>query len=112
MRACWAARTGANRLDSVKKTALRRVRRVCAASGGDADPPPDQSSWGTADRPPPGGGPPHCTFVTAGGFHDPSMIDGAVSFGQYMRSVRLNGPDGGAGSQFDSLSAPGESACT
>ena len=39
------------------------------------------------------------------------MIDGGVPVGQYMRSVRLNGPDA-AGSQFDSLSLPGDSACT
>ncbi len=53
----------------------------------------------------------HCIFVTAGGFHEPSMIDGGVSVGQYMRSVTLKGPEA-AGSQFDSLSLPGEAACT
>jgi hypothetical protein len=34
-------------------------------------------------------------------------IDGSFSFGQYIRNVRMNLPVG-AGSQFDSLSAPGE----
>ena len=48
------------------------------------------------------------TFLTGGIFHVPSMIDGAFSSGQYMRSIRMNLP-AGAGSQFDSLSAPGES---
>ena len=36
------------------------------------------------------------------------MIEGFFSFGQYRRSIRMNLP-AGAGSQFDSLSAPGES---
>src|SRR5262249_29389678 len=40
--------------------------------------------------------------------HVPSRIEGAVSSGQYMRSMRMNLP-AGAGSQFDSLSTPGES---
>jgi hypothetical protein len=48
------------------------------------------------------------TFFTAGGFQLPSMIDGVSSFGQYIRNVILN-PLSGAGSQFVSLSAPGES---
>jgi hypothetical protein len=48
------------------------------------------------------------TSVTAGGFHDPSRMEGGFSFGQYIRSIRTNFP-AGAGSQFDSLSAPGES---
>jgi hypothetical protein len=34
------------------------------------------------------------------------MIDGFFSFGQYMRIIRTNLALG-AGSQFDSLSAPG-----
>jgi hypothetical protein len=48
------------------------------------------------------------TFFTGGIVHVPSMIEGALSSGQYMRSIRMNFP-AGAGSQFDSLSAPGES---
>jgi len=48
------------------------------------------------------------TFFTAGGFHVPSMIEGLRSFGQYKRIISWNLPDG-AGSQFDSLSMPGES---
>ena len=51
------------------------------------------------------------TSVTAGGFHDPSRMDGGLSFGQYIRSIKTNFP-AGAGSQFDSLSAPGESFWT
>src|SRR5579871_2072630 len=50
---------------------------------------------------------PQPTFVAAGGFQLPSMIEGGVSSGQYMRSIRRNLP-AGAGSQFDSLSAPGD----
>ena len=34
------------------------------------------------------------------------MIEGSFSLGQYRRSIRMNLP-AGAGSQFDSLSAPG-----
>src|SRR6476660_4339285 len=49
---------------------------------------------------------PDC-FSTAGGFHEPSRIDGGVSLGQYMRNIRMNLPVG-AGSQFDSLFAPGD----
>jgi hypothetical protein len=48
------------------------------------------------------------TFITCGGVHVPPMIDGLVSLGQYMRSMGRNGPFG-AGSQLDSLSAPGDS---
>src|SRR5215471_16230930 len=48
------------------------------------------------------------TFFTGGIVHVPSRIEGAVSSGQHMRSMRINLPPG-AGSQFDSLSAPGES---
>jgi hypothetical protein len=47
-------------------------------------------------------------FLTAGGVHVPSRIEGSLSFGQYIRSIRTNLPVG-AGSQFDSLSVPGES---
>src|SRR5215467_11087772 len=36
------------------------------------------------------------------------MIDGGVSCGQYMRSIRTNLPSG-AGSQLASISLPGES---
>src|SRR5262245_12678039 len=46
---------------------------------------------------------------TPGGFHEPSRIDGGVSLGQYKRNIRMNLPVG-AGSQFDSLFAPGD-AC-
>jgi hypothetical protein len=46
--------------------------------------------------------------VTAGGFHDPSMIDGGFSAGQYNLNVRLHSPLG-AGSQFADLRLPGES---
>src|SRR5690349_6924327 len=48
------------------------------------------------------------TFLTGGIVQVPSMIDGLLSFGQYIRSMRMNLP-AGAGSQFASLSAPGES---
>lgn|ERR1700692_3906737 len=48
------------------------------------------------------------TFFTGGTFQDPSIIEGSLSSGQYIRSIRMNRPEG-AGSQFDSLSAPGES---
>jgi hypothetical protein len=52
--------------------------------------------------------PSHFASVTAGGFHEPLRIVGSFSFGQYIRIVRLNSPSG-AGSQFCSLSLPGES---
>ena len=42
------------------------------------------------------------TFFTGGIVHVPSMIEGALSSGQYMRSIRMNLP-AGAGSQFNSL---------
>ena len=48
------------------------------------------------------------TRVTAEGFQLPSIIDGFLSLGQYIRSVRLKSPSA-AGSQFASLSLPGES---
>ena len=47
------------------------------------------------------------TFFTAGGDHELSMIEGGVSLGQYMRSIRTNFPFG-AGSQLLSLSFPGD----
>src|SRR5262249_12271285 len=47
-------------------------------------------------------------FFTAGGFQLPSRIDGGVSLGLYSRSARMNWPSG-AGSQFGSLSLPGDS---
>jgi len=48
------------------------------------------------------------TGFTAGGFQVPLRIDGSASLGQYSLSIRTNRP-GGAGSQLDSLSGPGES---
>src|SRR5262249_30918353 len=48
------------------------------------------------------------TFLTGGIVHEPLMMDGLVSLGQYMRNIRMNLP-AGAGSQLDSLSDPGES---
>ena len=48
---------------------------------------------------------------TSGGFHVPSRIDGGVSLGQYSRIISTNAP-AGAGSQFCSLSLPGESCWT
>ena len=50
-------------------------------------------------------------FLTSGGFHVPSRIDGGVSLGQYSRIISTN-PPFGAGSQFDSLSLPGDSFWT
>jgi hypothetical protein len=46
--------------------------------------------------------------LTGGIFQVPSMIDGDFSFGQYFRSIRTN-LSFGAGSQFASLSLPGDS---
>jgi len=51
------------------------------------------------------------TWVGAGGLQLPSVIDGAFSSGQYMRSVMLKSPSA-AGSQLPSLSLPGDSCCT
>ena len=48
------------------------------------------------------------TFLTWGGFQLPSRIS---FFGQYSRMTRLNSSLG-AGSQFDSLSLPGDSCWT
>ena len=45
---------------------------------------------------------------TRGIFHVPLRVDGDLSFGQYSRSIRTK-RSAGAGSQFASLSAPGES---
>jgi hypothetical protein len=50
----------------------------------------------------------NATRFIAGGFQVPSMTDGAVSLGQYRRSIRTNFSLG-AGSQFASLSLPGDS---
>ncbi len=47
------------------------------------------------------------TLATAGIFQVPSKIEGAVSFGQYILSIRMNSPFG-AGSQLACLSAPGD----
>ncbi len=43
-----------------------------------------------------------------GGVQVALRIDGEVFLGQCMRSIRMNSP-AGAGSQFDSLSLPGDS---
>jgi hypothetical protein len=51
---------------------------------------------------------PQLAFFAGGIFHDPLMIDGFFSLGQYSRIIRIKSPDG-AGSQFASLSLPGES---
>jgi hypothetical protein len=45
------------------------------------------------------------TLTTAGGFHDPSRIEGDASLGQYILSIGRKSPFG-AGSQLASLSAP------
>jgi hypothetical protein len=50
----------------------------------------------------------YATFFAGGGDQVPLMIEGWVSLGQYMRSISWNLPLG-AGSQFASLSAPGDS---
>jgi len=51
----------------------------------------------------------HCpTLFTPGGTQLPSMMEFGLSLGQYIRNVRLKSPSG-AGSQFASLSMPGES---
>jgi hypothetical protein len=49
----------------------------------------------------------HGVFATAGGVHDSSSMDGAVSLGQYIRSMAMNGPFG-AGSQLFCLALPGD----
>ena len=46
-------------------------------------------------------------LTTAGGVQLPSRIEGLFSFGQYMRIIAMKSPFG-AGSQLDSLSAPGD----
>jgi hypothetical protein len=46
-------------------------------------------------------------LLSTGIVHVPSIIDGSFSFGQYIRNIRMNLPVG-AGSQFESLLAPGE----
>src|SRR5262252_1996107 len=52
----------------------------------------------------------HSATLIPGGFHVPSRMEGGVSFGQYRRSIGINFALG-AGSQFASLSFPGDSAC-
>ena len=47
-------------------------------------------------------GEPQLPRATDGGFHDPSRIDEACSFGQYIRSIGIKSPCG-AGSQLASL---------
>ena len=47
-------------------------------------------------------------FSTGGGVHVPLRIEGAFFLGQYIRSMAMKSPFG-AGNQFDSLSAPGDS---
>lgn len=50
----------------------------------------------------------YSTAFTGGIVHVPLMIEGSSVLGQYMRSMRMN-LSFGAGSQLDSLSAPGDS---
>jgi hypothetical protein len=50
-------------------------------------------------------------FFNGGMVHVPSRIEGSLSFGQYIRNIRMNLP-AGAGSQLLSLSAPGVSFWT
>jgi hypothetical protein len=47
-------------------------------------------------------------FSTGGGVHVPLRIEGAFFLGQYIRSIGRKSPFG-AGNQFASLSAPGDS---
>ena len=47
-------------------------------------------------------------YMIDGGFHEPLMIEGDVSLGQYIRSIGRKSPFG-AGSQLASLSLPGDS---
>lgn len=49
--------------------------------------------------------------ITPGGTQLPSMIEGGCSLGQYILSVRLKFSAFREGSQFDSLSGPGECGC-
>jgi hypothetical protein len=46
-------------------------------------------------------------LTTGGGFHEPLMIEGDVSFGQYIRIMGRKSPFG-AGNQLASLSLPGD----
>lgn len=48
------------------------------------------------------------TLFTGGIFHVTLKIEGYLSFGQYILSIRMKSP-GGAGSPLASLSFPGES---
>src|SRR5208283_191330 len=50
---------------------------------------------------------PQRTTLMADGCQVPSRIEGGLSFGQYMRRIRMN-RSAGAGSQLDSLSFPGD----
>jgi hypothetical protein len=50
---------------------------------------------------------PYDACFTPGGFQEPSRIDGLLSLGQYIRSMRMNFP-AGAGSQLASFSGPGD----
>jgi hypothetical protein len=52
----------------------------------------------------------HGVYFAPGIVHVPSKIDGGLSLGQYIRSIRMN-LSLGAGSQLDSLSVPGFSFC-
>ncbi len=47
------------------------------------------------------------TFLMTGTSHVPSIIDGGVALGQYIRSIGTNAPLG-AGNQLASLSLPGD----
>jgi hypothetical protein len=47
------------------------------------------------------------TFITIGTFQEPSRSDGSVALGQYNRIIKIKSPLG-AGSQFASLSLPGD----
>ena len=66
-------------------------------------------SRGTCSSPRSGHRTGYATSLTGGMCQVPSRIDGFVVLGQYSRSMRVN-RSFGAGSQLDSLSAPGESA--
>ena len=46
--------------------------------------------------------------LTAGIFHEPSRMEGGVSFGQYSRIIKMN-LSFGAGNQFCSFALPGDS---
>jgi hypothetical protein len=72
---------------------------------------PQDRSWIAAALTSPSEADRYDTRITGGGSHEPrpgGKIAGALSFGQYMRIVRMKSPLG-AGSQFASLSLPGDS---